>query len=49
MFFGENGPNVKLKLANHYTNNFMRPILVPILDIKYYLPDFSHFDTKKAD
>ena len=47
IFFGEHGPNVKLKLANHYTNNFMRPILVPILDIKYYLPDFSHFDTNK--
>ena len=44
IFFGENGPEYKLKLVNHYTKNFMRPILVPILDINYYLPDFSNFD-----
>ena len=44
MFFGENGPEFKLKLINHYTKNFMRPILVPILDINYYLPDFTNFD-----
>ena len=44
MFFGENGHEFKLKLINHYTKNFMRPILVPILDINYYLPDFTNFD-----
>ena len=44
IFFGENGPEFKLKLVNHYTKDFMRPILVPILDINYYLPDFSNFD-----
>ena len=43
IFFGENGPEFKLKLVNHYTKDFMRPILVPILDINYYLPDFSNF------
>ena len=47
MFFGENGPNYKLKLVNHYTRNFMKPILVPILDIKYYLPAFTNFDNNK--
>ena len=41
LFFGENGPEFKLKLINHYTRNFMKPILVPILDINYYLPHFS--------
>ena len=25
----------------------MKPILVPILDIDYYLPSFSDFDTSK--
>ena len=44
LFFGENGTEFKLKLVNHYTKNFMRPILVPILDINYYVPDFSNFD-----
>ena len=45
-YFCEN-PNFKYKLINHYTNNFMKPILVPILDISYYLPEFSGFDKKK--
>ena len=47
MFFGENGPKFKLKLVNHYTKTFMKPLLVPILDIKYYLPAFSNFDRNK--
>ena len=47
MFFGEDGPKFKLKLINHYTKNFMKPILVPILDIVYYLPTFSDFDSSK--
>ena len=44
-FFEEGGPKFKLKLINHYTKTFMKPILVPILDIVYYLPTFSDFDT----
>ena len=47
MFFGEEGPKFKFKLINHYTKNFMKPILVPILDIVYYLPTFSDFDSSK--
>ena len=47
MFFCEGGPKFKLKLVNHYTKTFMKPILVPILDIDYYLPSFSDFDTSK--
>ena len=34
---------LKLKLINHYTKTFMKPILEPILDIEYYLPEFSGF------
>ena len=44
-FFTDNS-KFKYKLINHYTKDFMKPILVPILDISYYLPEFSGFDTK---
>ena len=37
----------KIKLINHYTKTFMKPILVPILDISYYLPEFSGFNWVK--
>ena len=47
MFFIEEGPNFKLKLVNHYTKDFMKPILVPILDMNYYLPSFSAFSADK--
>ena len=45
-FFSETPPQFKYKLINHYTKTFMKPILVPILDISYYLPEFSGFDPK---
>ena len=35
--------NMKSKLVNHYTRNYMRPVLTPIIDVSYYLPEFSHF------
>ena len=41
--FFENVENLKLKLINHYTKTFMKPLLAPILDIEYYLPEFSGF------
>ena len=41
--FFDNVEELKLKLINHYTKTFMRPILVPILDVEYYLPEFSGF------
>ena len=44
--FFENVSLFKYKLINHYTKNFMKPILVPIIDISYYLPEFSGFDIK---
>ena len=42
--FYKNISSFKLKLINHYTKNFMKPILKPIIDISYYLPEFSGFD-----
>ena len=44
--FFDNASLFKYKLINHYTKNFMKPILVPIIDISYYLPEFSGFDIK---
>ena len=45
--FFENLTDLKLKLTNHYTKSFMKPLLVPILDIDYYLPTFSYFNPQK--
>ena len=42
--FFENVSKFKYKLINHYTKSFMKPILVPIIDISYYLPEFSGFN-----
>ena len=42
--FFENIDVLKLKIKNHYTKNLMKPILAPILDIDYYLPEFSGFN-----
>ena len=39
-----NVSKIKYKLINHYTKSFMKPLLAPILDIHYYLPDFSGFN-----
>ena len=37
---------IKYKVAHHYSKNLMRPLLSPIFDINYYLPEFNNFDTK---
>ena len=42
--FYENSEKLKLKIINHYTKSFMKPVLSPILDMSYYLPEFSGFD-----
>ena len=42
--FFENTDKLKQKLVNHYTRNLMKPIITPILDITYYLPEFSGFN-----
>ena len=42
----EETKKLKLKIKNHYTSYFAKPILSPILDIKYYLPKFKKFERK---
>ena len=37
---------LKQKLVNHYSNEFSKVLLTPILDIHSYLPSFSEFDPK---
>ena len=48
IFYDENiSDNIlKYKIKNYYTKSLMKPLLVPILDIEYYLPQFTGFDTK---
>ena len=41
--FFETPEKLKLKIINHYTKTLMKPLLSPILDIDYYLPDFTDF------
>ena len=45
--FFETPGKLKLKIINHYTKTLMKPLLSPILDIDYYLPEFTYF--KKDD
>ena len=44
--FFEKYDRLKFKLHNHYTNYFVKPLLTPIIDIDYYLPKFTKFDSK---
>ena len=37
---------LKLKRKNHISKEMTMPLLCPVLDIDYYLPDFSKFKTK---
>ena len=34
---------IKYKVMNHYSKNLMRPLIRPIFDINYYLPEFPNF------
>ena len=45
--FFKNIDLLKTKIRNHYTKTLMKPILTPILDISYYLPEFSAFNSEK--
>ena len=38
---------LKLKVKNHFTKEMTRPLLTPVLDINYYLPNFAKFDKNK--
>lgn len=37
---------IKFKVANYYTANLMKPFILPIIDINYYLPPLSQYDVK---
>ncbi len=43
--FFEQKNNLKLKTINHYTSYFAKPLLSPILDVDYYLPSFTKFQS----
>ncbi len=45
--FFKHPENLKLKQKNHVTKEMTMPLLVPILDMEYYLPDFGKFDKNK--
>ena len=38
---------LKLKQKNHITKEMTMPLLCPVLDVGYYMPDFGKFDRKK--
>ena len=42
--FYNNPEKLKLKILNNYTSQFSRPILSPLLDLKYYVPNFTKFN-----
>ena len=47
VFYDEHSKyKLKYKILGHLTCDFMRPLIKPILDIDYYLPNFTNFDLK---
>ena len=45
--FFEHPEYLKVKIKNHFTKEMVKPLFSPVLDIDYYLPNFSKFDKKK--
>ena len=45
--FHKNPDILKCKLKNHLTKDMTKIILIPILDLEYYMPSFSKFDSRK--
>ena len=45
--FFEHPELLKLKKKNHFTKEMIQPLLTPVLDIDYYLPNFKKFDKSK--
>ena len=44
LFYGSiNFGKIKYKVMNHYSKDLMRPLIRPIFDINYYLPEFPNF------
>ena len=44
--FFEYPENLKFKIKNHYTKEMTKILLVPILDLDYYLPQFRKYNVK---
>ena len=44
--FYKGGKRYKEKVINHRNNDFVEFLLKPIMDVKYYLPEFREFDIK---
>ena len=42
--FFEHPEYLKLKIKNHYTKEMIKPLLSPVLDVNYYLPNFKKFN-----
>ena len=42
--FYKNKNRLKYKLYNHLTKSLLRPFLVPLLDLKYYTPNFTQYN-----
>ena len=45
--FYKNKNRIKYKLYNHLTKSLLRPFLIPLLDLEYYTPIFTHFQIEK--
>ena len=45
--FFKNPQLLKCKIKNHLTKDMTKIILTPILDLEYYMPEFSKFEPKK--
>ena len=46
-FYNKNKYGLKYKIFNHLTEDFTKILLTPIIDMEYYLPKFSSFNTKE--
>lgn len=45
-FFYQNASKLKYKITNHYSSSLHRCVLVPIMNISEYIPNFSNFEKK---
>ena len=45
-FYNKEKYKLKYRLINHLSEDFIRVLLTPIIDIDFYLPQFSKFDEK---
>ena len=43
-FYNKNKYEIKYKLVNHLSEDFTRVLLKPVLNIDYYLPEFTQFN-----